>query len=98
VARTYVVLIPGINVGRARRVAMVDLRSLLEALGYRDVRTFLNSGNVVVTEDRRGHAAVASEIEGAMQRRLGVSTRVEPGSTGRCDRRRSRSLDDAGAR
>jgi uncharacterized protein (DUF1697 family) len=76
VGRTYVVLIRGINVGRARRVAMADLRSLLEALGYRDVRTLLNSGNVVVTGDRKGHAEVASEIEGAMRRRLGVSTRV----------------------
>lgn len=75
-ATTYVVLIRGINVGRAKRVAMADLRSLLEALGYRDVRTLLNSGNVVLTADRKGHAAIASEIEGAMLGRLGVSTRV----------------------
>ena len=44
-----VVLIRGINVGRAKRVAMADLRSLVEDLGYKDVRTLLNSGNVIFT-------------------------------------------------
>ena len=33
----------------AKRVAMADLRALVERLGYRDVRTILNSGNVVFT-------------------------------------------------
>ena len=43
----YVALFRGINVGRAKRVAMADLRTLFEGLGYGDVRTLLNSGNVV---------------------------------------------------
>jgi uncharacterized protein (DUF1697 family) len=42
-------LIRGINLGRAKRVAMADLRALVEGLGYGDVRTLLNSGNVVFT-------------------------------------------------
>ena len=37
--RRYVALIRGINVGRAKRVAMADLRALVEKLGYGDVRT-----------------------------------------------------------
>jgi uncharacterized protein (DUF1697 family) len=45
---TYVVLLRGINLGSKRRVAMADLRALLEGLGYDDVRTHLQSGNVVV--------------------------------------------------
>ena len=45
--RRHIALIRGINVGRAKRVAMADLRALVEGLGYRDVRTLLNSGNVV---------------------------------------------------
>ena len=35
---TYVVLLRGINLGSKRRVAMADLRALLEDLGYDDVR------------------------------------------------------------
>jgi uncharacterized protein (DUF1697 family) len=42
-------LIRGINVGRAKRVAMADLRALVESLGYGEVKTLLNSGNVVFT-------------------------------------------------
>ena len=46
---TRVALIRGINVGKAKRVAMAELRAELEKIGYEDVRTLLNSGNVVFT-------------------------------------------------
>ena len=44
-----VALIRGINVGKAKRVAMADLRALMERLGYGDCRTLHNSGNVIFT-------------------------------------------------
>jgi uncharacterized protein (DUF1697 family) len=72
----YVALIRGINVGRAKRVAMADLRALVEGLGYRDVRTLLNSGNVVFTAPGKAAATAASRIEKAMAARVGVSARV----------------------
>jgi uncharacterized protein (DUF1697 family) len=71
-----VALIRGINVGKAKRVAMVDLRALVESLGYRDVRTLLNSGNVVFTAPGTGEAGAGPRIEAAMTERLGVSARV----------------------
>jgi len=43
-----VALLRGVNnIGKTNRVAMADLRDLFEGLGFRDVRTVLNSGNVV---------------------------------------------------
>ncbi|MHA6629211.1 DUF1697 domain-containing protein [Pseudonocardia sichuanensis] len=75
----YVVLLRGINVGRAKRVAMADLRDLLTGLGYGAVRTHLNSGNVVLTGDDSGDdadtAAHAARIEAAIRDRLGVDVR-----------------------
>src|SRR5881628_2807318 len=71
----HVALIRGINVGRAKRVAMADLRALVEDLGYGDVRTLLNSGNVVFTAPRAGRGA-ADRIEKALAARLGVPARV----------------------
>ncbi|HVE92960.1 MAG TPA: DUF1697 domain-containing protein [Actinomycetota bacterium] len=76
-AETYVGLIRGINVGRAKRVAMADLRALVEELGYGDVKTFLNSGNVVFTSARpRPQTQVAAQIEKGLSSACGVSARV----------------------
>lgn len=45
--QTFIALLRGINVGKAKRVPMADLRSLLSGLGYTGVATLLNSGNAV---------------------------------------------------
>ncbi len=42
-------LLRGINVGKAKRIAMADLRSLLAGLGHTEVVTVLQSGNAMVT-------------------------------------------------
>jgi uncharacterized protein (DUF1697 family) len=76
-ADTLAALIHGINVGRANRVAMADLRDLLSDLGYGDVRTLLNSGNAVFSAPTTGaEAMIAERIEAALAERLGVRTRV----------------------
>lgn len=72
-----VALLRGVNnIGSAKRIAMVDLRALVEGLGFRDVRTLLNSGNIVfsVPNDRRGD--VAGRIERALGSRFGINSRV----------------------
>jgi len=66
----------GINVGRAKRVAMADLRDVVVGLGYRDVRTLLNSGNVVFTVPGTARGDAAARIEHAIATHLGVSSRV----------------------
>jgi uncharacterized protein (DUF1697 family) len=71
-----VALLRGINVGKAKRVAMADLRALVEGLGYADVRTLLNSGNVVYTAPGTLRDGSASRIERAILRGLGVTSRV----------------------
>ena len=71
-----VALLRGVNVGKAKRVAMADLRKLVEALGYDDVRTLLNSGNVVFTVRAGTPGDAATRIEKAIATRLGVDTRV----------------------
>ncbi|HEY8113909.1 MAG TPA: DUF1697 domain-containing protein, partial [Actinomycetes bacterium] len=47
----YAVLLRGVNVGGNRKVAMPDLRRVLESLGHTDVATYLQSGNAIVTTD-----------------------------------------------
>lgn len=71
--RRCVVLLRGVNVGRAKRLAMADLRALLADLGATDVRTYLQSGNAVVTADPEG---LAGRVEEALADRLGLQVRV----------------------
>jgi uncharacterized protein (DUF1697 family) len=72
----YVALVRGINIGRAKRVAMADLRALVASLGCAEVRTLLNSGNVVMSATVSVARGVAAGLERAMADRLGVSARV----------------------
>lgn len=71
-----VALLRGINVGKAKRVAMADLRTLVTKLGYTNVTTLLNSGNVVFTAAGVTPIQTAARIEAALTSRLGVSARV----------------------
>lgn len=73
---TRVALIRGINVGRAKRVAMANLCTLVEDLGYSDVRTILNSGNVIFNASDTDTTNPATRIGDALSTKLGVSARV----------------------
>lgn len=44
---TYISLLRGINVGGHKKIKMVDLKSLYEELGFTNVQTYIQSGNVV---------------------------------------------------
>jgi uncharacterized protein (DUF1697 family) len=71
----YIALLRGVNVGRAKRIAMADLRKLVEDLGHTGVRSLLNSGNIVF-DAVVSPVDAAQEIEAAMAVHLGVSARV----------------------
>ena len=72
----HVALLRGINVGKAKRVAMADLRALVESLGYSDVSTLLNSGNVVFTVPASERTPIGPRLEKAIATKLGVTSRV----------------------
>lgn len=74
--QTQIALLRGINVGKAKRIAMADLRAIVQGLGFTDVRTLLNSGNVVYSSDGVAPGHAGARIEQAVARRLGVSSRV----------------------
>ncbi len=76
VTERQVALLRGINVGKAKRVAMADLRALVADLGFTGVKTLLNSGNVVYTATDTAPGDAAARIEEALRARTGVSSRV----------------------
>lgn len=74
-APNRVALIRGINVGKNKRVAMADLRALATELGYGEVATLLNSGNLVFRSDEEP-AEAAARLEEALVARTGVKARI----------------------
>jgi uncharacterized protein (DUF1697 family) len=73
---TLIALLRGINVGHAKRVAMADLRALLQDLGYTEVRTLLQSGNAVFSAPGAHRRGAAATIEAAFAARFGFSSRI----------------------
>jgi uncharacterized protein (DUF1697 family) len=69
-------MLRGINVGKGKRIAMADLRSLLEGLGYDDVTTVVQSGNASFAAKERSAAKVQSAIAGAISSELGLDVDV----------------------
>jgi uncharacterized protein (DUF1697 family) len=57
---TQIVLLRGINVGSANRIAMPVLRDALTAQGFGNVRTYLQSGNVLADSDGGSEALITS--------------------------------------
>jgi len=68
-----VALLRGINVGKTKRMAMADLRELMEDAGYDDVRTYVQSGNVVFRSDG---AIEAKPLEDAIEDQFGIDVTV----------------------
>jgi uncharacterized protein (DUF1697 family) len=70
-----VALLRGINLGRHNRISMASLRELLADAGFEDVRTHLQSGNVVLSTTS-APAEAGRAIEEAISGRLGLSIDV----------------------
>jgi uncharacterized protein (DUF1697 family) len=72
----FVALLRGVNVGKAKRVPMAELRTLLAGLGYTGVATLLNSGNAVFRAARGTSAKHAADIAAAIAAQLKVEVPV----------------------
>ncbi len=66
----YVALLRAINVGGSGKLPMKTLAALCTDLGFADVRTYIQSGNVVFTS-RKGEAAVHKALQAALTKVLG---------------------------
>jgi uncharacterized protein (DUF1697 family) len=68
----YVALLRGVNVGGKGLLSMADLRAAFEACGAADVRTYINSGNVVF----RHRPVDARKLEVKAERAIPIPTKV----------------------
>ncbi|MHB8380070.1 MAG: DUF1697 domain-containing protein [Acidimicrobiales bacterium] len=70
---TYVAFLRGVNVGGHNKLPMADLRSFCEGLGLSDVKTFIQSGNVIFSSESVPRAPM---LEMAIEERFAMRTNV----------------------
>jgi len=78
----YISMLRGINVGGHKRIKMDQLRRSFEALGFEQVQTYIQSGNVVFKAGKRSTAAFSKKIEERIVRDFGFSVSVISRSSG----------------
>lgn len=72
----FVALLRGVNVGGANRLPMADLRAALTGDGLDDVRTYIQSGNVVLDSPAGDVEAVAARVRSVIARGFGLDVPV----------------------
>ena len=67
----YVALLRGINLGGANMMKMADLKAEFEKLGFENVKTYINSGNIAFDTSKTAEAKLVDKIEKAIDRWFG---------------------------
>ncbi|GLH96615.1 DUF1697 domain-containing protein [Phytohabitans aurantiacus] len=74
--REWVCLLRAINLGARNKVGMPQLRKALDAAGFENVRTYVQSGNVVLESEHRAAGKVAAAVRSVVKEEFGLDTPV----------------------
>jgi uncharacterized protein (DUF1697 family) len=72
----FISMLRGINVGQNKQIRMTELKALYEALGLANVRTYVQSGNVVFESTQRDASRLSSAIEAQIAQAFGYTVAV----------------------
>lgn len=72
----YFVLLRSINVGGRNRVAMAALRAQLEAAGFGDVQTYIQSGNIALSSPEQDKQIIAGRVRSVLLKSFEIATEV----------------------
>ena len=72
----YLALLRGINVGGKTLIKMAELKTCFEQAGFKNVRTYINSGNVFFESSDRATDTLAKEIETCIDKKFALTVRV----------------------
>lgn len=73
---TYIALLRGINVGGNKIIKMLDLKAMFQTLGFENVRTYIQSGNVVFESDEGSESLLTGVIERKIHEVFGFEVSV----------------------
>lgn len=72
----YVALLRGVNVGGNSKVEMSKLKCIFQSIGFTNVRTYINSGNVIFETENKADIHLAEEIEKVLLKHFSFAIRV----------------------
>lgn len=72
----YVAFLRGINVGGKNKIKMETLREVISALGFQNVVTYINSGNLIFETAETDEKALAETIEKAIENEFGLKIKT----------------------
>jgi len=72
----YISMLRGINVGGSKKILMKDLISLYESLGFKNVRTYVQSGNVIFDDSEKNAGKLEEKIEKKIKVAYGYDVKV----------------------
>lgn len=72
----YVALLRGINVGGNNLIKMLDLRSSFDSMGFSEVQTYIQSGNVIFSSKQKSKPKLTTLIEKALSDAFSYESRV----------------------
>jgi uncharacterized protein (DUF1697 family) len=72
----YLALLRGINVGGNNIIKMTDLRSCFEGMGFADVLTYIQSGNVLFKTAEKNRTALTHKIEKVLSEQFNYTLRI----------------------
>lgn len=74
---TKIAILRGINVGGKRKVLMADLKELMETIGYQNIQTYIQSGNLIFNGgDKLENKGIEQEIENAILKKFSFEVPV----------------------
>jgi uncharacterized protein (DUF1697 family) len=71
----WILLLRAVNLGATNKLAMKDLKTVLEGLGHTEVKTYLNSGNATFDSPTRSARRLADDVEAALRSSLNLGVR-----------------------
>ena len=74
--KKYVALLRGINVGGKNLIKMTDLKACFESLGLQNVKTFIQSGNILFSSDESDVGKLTARVEAALSKTFNYESKL----------------------
>ena len=74
--KTYIAFLRGINVSGQRKIKMATLRGSIEKIGFKNVQTYIQSGNIVFISKADSKAEIREQLENCIEKKFGFDIPV----------------------